>query len=67
MSQDRPLLRVVRGDPDDAELAVLTAVVSAIAAAPAPADEPAAPSQWGRPQLRRPIAPGPGAWRYSMR
>ncbi|MBB5893498.1 acyl-CoA carboxylase subunit epsilon [Kutzneria kofuensis] len=67
MSDDRPLLRVVRGNPDDTELAVLTAVMSAIAAVPAGSDEPAAPSRWGAPQLRRPLHPGPGAWQYSFR
>ena len=64
---EKPLLRVVRGNPDDTELAVLTAVVSALAAAPAPSDEPATPSQWGKPQLRQPLTPGPSAWRYSLR
>ena len=36
----RPLLRLVRGEPDDAELAALTAVVAAIAAARAAQPEP---------------------------
>jgi hypothetical protein len=64
---ERPLLRVVRGNPDDTELAVRTAVVSAIAAAPTRSDEPAAPSRWGAPQLREPLRPGPGAWQFSHR
>jgi hypothetical protein len=64
---ERPLLRVVRGNPDDTDLAVLTAVVSAIAAAPVRTDEPVAPSRWGAPQVRQPLRPGPGAWRYSFR
>ena len=59
MSDEQPLLRVVRGNPDDTELAVLTAVVSAIAAVPAPADEPAPPSRWGAPQVRSALRPGP--------
>ncbi|MFI9385175.1 acyl-CoA carboxylase epsilon subunit [Kutzneria sp. NPDC052558] len=63
----RPLLRVVRGNPDDAELAALAAVVSAVAAAPAPAEEPAARSRWGMPQLGRQLRPGPGAWQFSAR
>ncbi|MBA3745836.1 acyl-CoA carboxylase subunit epsilon, partial [Sporichthya sp.] len=41
----RPLLRVVRGEPDDAELAALIAVVSARAAATADAPEPE-PNAW---------------------
>lgn len=65
--ETRPLLRVVRGAPDDTELAVLTAVVSALAAAPVAADEPVVQSRWGAPQLRRPPRPGPGAWRFSFR
>jgi hypothetical protein len=65
---EKPLLRVVRGNPDDTELAVLTAVVSALSAvAPGSSDEPATPSQWGKTQLRQPLTPGPSAWRYSMR
>jgi len=67
VSDVQPLLRVVRGNPDDTELAVLTAVVSAIAAAPAPADEPATPSRWGAPQVRPALRHGPGAWQYSFR
>jgi hypothetical protein len=65
---EQPLLRVVRGVPDDAELAALTVVVGAIAAAPAADDDdqPAA-SRWGAPSLRRPLRPGPDAWRFSLR
>ena len=66
MSGEGPLLRVVRGNPDDTELAVLTAVVAAIAAAPVRTDEPVALSRWGAPQLRQPLRPGPGAWRHSF-
>ncbi|HEY0639059.1 MAG TPA: acyl-CoA carboxylase subunit epsilon, partial [Pseudonocardiaceae bacterium] len=43
---DRPVLRVVRGEPDDAELAALTLVVTALAAAPAAADRPEPRSAW---------------------
>ena len=66
-SQDvpaRPLLRVVRGDPSAEELAALVAVLAARASTPAPAATPA-PSLWGRPVLRSPLHPGPGAWRAS--
>jgi hypothetical protein len=61
-----PLLRVVRGEPSDEELAALTAVVAAAASQPAP--EPPAPrSAWADPahRLRAPLRPGPGAWRVS--
>ena len=61
----RPLLRVVRGEPTAEELAALVAVVTARASAvPEPAGPPA-PSRWGRPVLRSPLHPGPGAWRAS--
>ncbi len=62
----RPLLRVVRGQPDDAELAALIAVVSARAAAPAAEPDPT-PNAWtDRTRLvRHPLPHGPGAWRAS--
>lgn len=64
---DRPLLRVVRGTPDEAELAALTAVVAglAVGAAEQNAPEPRARSGWAdRASLvRRPVTHGPGAWR----
>ena len=63
----RALFRVVRGVPDDAELAALTAVVAA--AASAGGDEPPArePDLWSHPaaQLRAPLQAGPGAWHAS--
>jgi hypothetical protein len=62
----RPLLRVVRGEPTPAELAALIAVV----AAKAGGEEPAAPqhvSAWTERSrlVRRPLGHGPGAWRAS--
>ncbi|HVE25653.1 MAG TPA: acyl-CoA carboxylase subunit epsilon [Sporichthya sp.] len=62
----RPILRVVRGEPDDAELAALIAVVSARAAA-APAEAEPEPNAWtDRSRLvRRELPHGPGAWRAS--
>lgn len=66
----RPLLRVVRGNPDDAELAAVTTVLAA-AASGGPADEQGSPerqrSRWADPaaRLRPPPRPGPGAWRAS--
>jgi hypothetical protein len=62
----RPLLRVVRGAPTDEELAALTVVLTARAAG-AP-EKPAQPrSEWRNRAalLRRPLYPGPGAWRAS--
>ena len=58
------LLRVVRGEPSAEELAALVAVVVARASAPAPVAAPVR-SLWGRPVLRTPLSPGPGAWRAS--
>lgn len=62
----RPLLRVVAGAPDDAELAALTVVVAALAAASAP-EEPRPASTWSNrgDLLRRPLPTGPYAWRMS--
>ncbi|RZQ62760.1 acyl-CoA carboxylase subunit epsilon [Amycolatopsis suaedae] len=69
--EEQPLLRVVRGNPDDVELAALTAVVAAAAAGEASAaNGPARPrptSRWAdrAANLRQPPHPGPGAWRAS--
>lgn len=62
----RPLLRVVSGDPTPEELAALLAVVAARAST-APAEAPTTPSHWTArgALLRRPLHPGPGAWRAS--
>ena len=65
------MVRVVRGAPDDVELAALVAgIVAARAAAPADGDAGAhrAPSPWndhGR-RLRRGAAPGADSWRWSL-
>ena len=61
----RPLLTVVRGEPTPEQLAALTAVIAARAAAGSDDEPPAAPSLWSRPQLRAPLSPAPGAWRAS--
>ncbi|MBP2365977.1 acyl-CoA carboxylase epsilon subunit [Pseudonocardia parietis] len=63
----RALFRVVRGAPDDHELAALTAVVAAAASAGGGEPAPATPDLWSHPaaQLRAPLMAGPGAWRAS--
>lgn len=63
----RPLLRVVRGTPDDAELAALTAVVAALAAGDSPEPAPRPRSRWAdrAALVRAPLPVGPGAWRAS--
>ena len=64
---ERPPLRLVRGDATPEEVAALLAVLSAAAGGddPAPARRPV--SRWASREgaLRRPPAPGPGAWRAS--
>ncbi len=63
----RPLLRIVRGEPDDAELAALTAVVLGIAAAGGDEVATPQPSAWSDrvDQVRKTLPHGPGAWRSS--
>ena len=60
-----PLLRVVRGEPTDEELAALVVVVAMRSGAAAPA--PVARSLWrSRSRNIRPaVSPSPGAWRAS--
>jgi len=61
-----PPLRLVRGDATPEEVAAVMAVLSAVSGS---APEPAAPnpSQWAAREraVRRPLHPGPGAWRAS--
>jgi acyl-CoA carboxylase epsilon subunit len=59
----RALFRVVRGAPDDAEVAALTVVLAAVAASAKPTDERPV-NRWVDPvaRLRTPLAVGPGAW-----
>ena len=67
---EQPVLRIVSGEPDDDEVA---AVVLALTLAAAPAAEPAQPQEWSvwaepalrHPAGRRPLRPGPHAWRTS--
>ncbi|MCA1710127.1 MAG: acyl-CoA carboxylase subunit epsilon [Actinobacteria bacterium] len=63
MTSEKPLLRVVRGNPTPEELAALIAVVSTRGVA-AP-EEPARRSLWATPVLRAPLHAGPRAWRAS--
>ncbi len=61
-----PPLRLVRGDATPEEVAAVLAVLSA-ATAQAPAPAPRHTSQWASREraVRRPLHPGPGAWRAS--
>jgi len=65
---NRPLLRVVRGEPTAEELAALVAVLAARQrAAEAGPGDTRPRSQWRNRarNIRPPIGPGPGAWRAS--
>jgi Acyl-CoA carboxylase epsilon subunit len=70
-SMVEPVLRVVKGDPTDEELAALVAVVSARAATQAASTAAAAPEQrasdWASywRNVRQPLQHGPGRWRAS--
>jgi hypothetical protein len=62
----RPLLRVVRGDATADEIAALVAVlVTRSADAEAPGQARSVAGSWAdrSGQIRRPLSPGPGAWR----
>ncbi|MFD1150332.1 acyl-CoA carboxylase subunit epsilon [Saccharothrix hoggarensis] len=62
-----PHLRVVRGNPDDVELAAVTAVVAALSSAGTTAEDRPRRSTWADPSrmVRRALPHGPGAWRAS--
>jgi hypothetical protein len=64
---EEPMIKVVRGNPTPEELAALVAVLAARAAGGGEAAPPEAPSAWRDParRVRRPLRPGPGAWRAS--
>ncbi|MFE9242560.1 acyl-CoA carboxylase subunit epsilon [Nocardiopsis sp. NPDC006938] len=75
-AREKPIpshLVVVRGEPTDEELAALTAVLAARAAAArasAGATVPERPVSGWRDRargVRAPLRPGPGAWRLSTR
>lgn len=64
----RPLFRVIRGDATPEEIAALVAVLAARGGGDdAPSPPRSAKNGWSdrSRQLRRPLSPGPGAWRGS--
>jgi hypothetical protein len=68
VTQEPVDIAVVSGSPDAAELAAITAVLTAALeelAAEQGRRKSAGPSAWERSQrgLRRPVNPGPGQWR----
>ena len=58
---DRPLLRIVKGDPTPEELAALVAVVTARAGGTGDESIPQSHSDLAY-GLRKPLRIGPGAW-----
>jgi hypothetical protein len=64
--QQRPLLRVVRGDATPEELAALVAVVAALGSAGGEPPRPRVP-EWSahHRKMRRSLPHGPGGWRSS--
>ncbi len=67
----RPVLRIVRGDPTPEEVAALTAVLAAASGGgePEPDRDRGPASAWVEREalVRRPLTPGPDAWRMSLR
>ena len=66
--EQRPLLRVVRGEPSAEELAALTVAVAALSQRRA-RRRPTPVGVWASyaDGHRRPLQPGPGGWRASGR
>ncbi|MGH3355270.1 MAG: acyl-CoA carboxylase subunit epsilon [Nocardioidaceae bacterium] len=66
-THDQPVLRDVRGDPTDDEVAALIAVLAARARAATTDRPPPRRSEWASHErrMRRPLTPAPGAWRAS--
>ena len=65
--QDRPALRIVRGDPSAEELAALVAVLAAASGTGQEEPAPAPRSDWAPPArlLRTPVAPT-GWWASAL-
>ncbi len=67
--EKQPLLRVVRGNPTEEELAALVRVVVAAAAQTSPSQPTPQQSAWARVGRFRPALPpyrGPAAWRAAV-
>jgi len=65
-AEQRPLLRVVRGDASPEEVAALVAVVAALGSGAEPPPRRRTP-EWSAPhrKLRATLPHGPGGWRSS--
>ncbi|HEY2193749.1 MAG TPA: acyl-CoA carboxylase subunit epsilon [Actinomycetospora sp.] len=64
---ERPVLRIVRGDPTPEEVAALTAVLAAASGGSGEPEDTGPASAWVEREslVRRPLTPGPDAWRMS--
>ncbi|AGF71693.1 acyl-CoA carboxylase subunit epsilon [Corynebacterium halotolerans] len=62
---DKPLFRVLKGNPDATELAALTAVITSLAGKKPAATDSRERNMWGRPEdrLQRPALYNPNAFR----
>ncbi|MEO6700190.1 MAG: acyl-CoA carboxylase subunit epsilon [Jatrophihabitantaceae bacterium] len=67
-ADSHPVLRIVSGNPDPAEIAAVTAVLVAVAAARTERQPAPVGNAWGELalRLRRPPVAGPGAWQHSV-
>ena len=65
--QRRALFRVIRGEPEDAELAALTVVLAATASAAGAPEDTRGRSVWAdrAAMVRQPLHPGRLAWHNS--
>jgi hypothetical protein len=61
-------LRIINGNPTPEELAAVTVVLTALSGGGDAGPTPVIAGGWADPalRLRRPIPPGPGAWRASV-
>jgi hypothetical protein len=60
-------LRVVKGTPDDEELAALVAALAVVAARPVEERASRGGSSWRAALRHRPLSKGDGAWRRALR
>lgn len=64
---DRPVLRIVRGEPTDEELAALVVALTTLNRPTAEPQERRSAWSDRSALLRRPLRPGPTAWRTANR
>ncbi len=66
-AEEQPVLRIISGNPTPEEIAAVTVVLTALSGGGGAPAEPAELGGWSdlSLRLRRPLPPGPGAWRNS--